>query len=446
MPDMTETVFLLDRAWVDGACVDDVAVRVRDGTIGSVETDAPRVDDAVRLRGFTIPGLVNAHSHAFQRLLRGRTEATDGNFWSWRDQMYQLAERLDPDTFEEVATAVFGEMLMAGVTTVGEFHYVHHPGEGGSYADPNAMGEALLAAAAATGIRITLLDTCYLRSGFDTAPVGVQKRFSDGHAETWVERVSGLKGGPAAKVGAAVHSVRAVDPASARTVGEWAEHNDAPLHFHLSEQIAENEACVASTGRTPTEVMAEAGVLGRNSTAVHATHLTATDLDLIVSSGTGACICPTTERALADGIGPVAQLRDAAVPLSVGSDSQTTIDLFEEARLLDLHERFVAHRRGTWSAPHLLAAATNGGARSLGWDNTGIAAGAMADFTVIDMESVRTAGIADPVAAAVYAATASDVTDVVVGGEVVVRDRHHGAIEDVPRALENAAGRVLRDG
>jgi len=202
-------------------------------------------EGAVVLAGYTLPGLANAHSHAFQRAFRGKTEVGRGTFWTWREQMYRAASRLDPDSYFALARATFGEMALAGVTSVGEFHYVHH-GEGGTrYADPNAMGVAVIAAAREAGIRITLIDACYLHGGIGEELNEVQRRFSDGTAEQWTRRVEAIQPGPGVRLGAAIHSVRAVAPEEAALVADWARGRALPLHAHVSEQPAENEACRA---------------------------------------------------------------------------------------------------------------------------------------------------------------------------------------------------------
>lgn len=228
--------------------------------------------------------------------------------------MYSVADRLNPDTYRDLARAVYAEMALAGITTVGEFHYVHHAPGGTPYADPNAMGEALIEAAAEAGIRITLLDTCYLSAGFGEPPNTHQRRFSDGTADAWARRSSLLKERDHARIGAAIHSVRAVPADQLATVARWAGDRQAPLHVHLSEQTAENDACHRVHGRTPTRLLADHGVLGERTTGVHSTHLTDEDVALLGGSRTGTCMCPTTERDLADGIGPAAALQRAGSP------------------------------------------------------------------------------------------------------------------------------------
>ncbi|MET9759710.1 formimidoylglutamate deiminase [Streptomyces sp. NPDC006372] len=447
---MTSKTYWLEHAWLDPHVEPGVALTVstsgsatgRDGRIAAVTrgTDTPPPGAEI-LRGLTLPGLANAHSHAFHRALRGTAQVGSGTFWTWREVMYSVADRLTPETYHALARAVYAEMALAGVTSVGEFHYVHHAPGGTPYADPNAMGEALIAAAAEAGIRITLLDTAYLSSGFGRPPTTHQLRFSDGNAEAWAERSSLLKERDHARIGAAIHSVRAVPADQLATVARWAEERRAPLHVHLSEQTAENDACLEVHGCTPTQLLALHGVLGPRTTGVHNTHLTAEDISLIGGSGTGTCMCPTTERDLADGIGPAAALQNEGSPLSLGSDSHAVIDLLEEARAMELNERLRTRARGHWTAAALLRAASADGHAALGWAEAGsLEPGALADFTTIALDSVRTAGPLPRLGAetAVFAASAADVSHTVVGGRHVVRDGVHCLVPDVPRALADA--------
>ncbi|MEU2059900.1 formimidoylglutamate deiminase [Streptomyces sp. NPDC013455] len=439
---MTKGTYWLEHAWLGTHVEPGVALEVADGRISAVRTGVPAPPPGAEvLRGLTLPGLANAHSHAFHRALRGSVQVGSGTFWTWREVMYSVADRLTPETYHALARAVYAEMALAGITCVGEFHYVHHAPGGAPYADPNAMGEALIAAAADAGVRITLLDTCYLSAGFGELPNTHQLRFSDGSAEAWAERCAVLKERDHARIGAAIHSVRAVPAGQLATVARWARERSAPLHVHLSEQTAENEACLAAHGRTPTRLLADHGVLGPRTTGVHNTHLTDEDIDLLGGSGTGTCMCPTTERDLADGIGPAVALQRAGSPLSLGSDSHAVIDLLEEARAMELNERLRTRTRGHWTAAALLRAATADGHAALGWDEAGtIEAGALADLTTIALDSVRTAGPLPRLGAetAVFAASAADVRHTVVGGRHVVRDGAHTLVPDVPHALARA--------
>jgi formiminoglutamate deiminase len=425
-----------------------------------------------RLRGLTMPALANAHSHAFHRALRGITQAGRGTFWTWRERMYQVAARLDPDSYLALARAVYAEMTLAGVSCVGEFHYVHHAPGGSAYGDPNAMSKALIEAATQAGLRITLLDACYLSGGLDQAGASVplqgpQLRFGDGTAEAWAARVSELGAdahgvlGPAARAGAAIHSVRAVPPDQMPAVVAWSHSSGAPLHAHLSEQVAENDACLASYRSTPTAVFYDAGVLGPRTSVVHATHLTGSDVRLLGGSEVFACLCPTTEADLADGIGPFGALAAAGCRLTVGSDSQAVIDLFEEARRIEMYARLASQERGHFTAESLGTAVTWDGHASLGWPDAGeIAPGSLADLVTVSLDSPRLAGACSAreagrsaggadatdlavLAAVMFAATPSDVRNVVISGRDVVVDGRHALIEDVPAELATAIRDVL---
>ncbi|MEU9200115.1 formimidoylglutamate deiminase [Streptomyces sp. NPDC048332] len=440
--------YWLSHAWLGTHVEPDVVLEVSGGRIAGVRTgvEAPP-PGAIVLRGLTLPGLANAHSHAFHRALRSTVQVGSGTFWTWRETMYQVASRLTPDTYYDLARAVYAEMALAGITAVGEFHYLHHAPGGVPYDNPNAMGEALIAAAREAGIRITLLDTAYLAAGFGRRPNRYEQpdrhqlRFSDTTADAWAERAGLLKGDENTLIGAAVHSVRAVPADQLATVAQWAEQRGAPLHVHLSEQTAENDACLAAHGRTPTRLLADHGVLGPRTTGVHNTHLTGEDIELIGSTATGTCMCPTTERDLADGIGPAVALQRAGSPLSLGSDSHAVIDLFEEARAMELNERLRTRTRGHWTAAALLRAASADGHAALGRPDAGVLEpGAPADLVTVALDSVRTAGPVPRLAAetAVFAASAADVRHTVVAGRHLVRDGHHASVDDVPGALARA--------
>jgi formiminoglutamate deiminase len=437
---MATTSYHCELAWLGGDRPErDVLVQVDGDRIGAVEAGVPEPPpEAARLAGLTVPGFANAHSHAFHRALRGRTQRGAGSFWTWRDQMYELAGSLDPERYHRLARATFAEMALAGVASVGEFHYLHHAPSGEPYADPNAMGEALVAAAGDAGLRITLLDACYLQGGIDLEVDDIQRRFSDGDALTWATRVSQLVDAPAVRVGAAIHSVRAVDPPSMAIVAAWAAERSAPLHAHVSEQPAENEQSLATYGCTPTELLARHGVLSDRFTAVHGTHTGDADHALLGKAAANCCLCPTTERDLADGIGPARALRDAGVGLALGSDSHAIVDLLEEARAVELDERLASGIRGSHDATALLQMASEVGHASLGWPEAGrIEPGALADLTTIGLESVRLAGTRpeDALDAVVFAGTAADVGHVVISGRVVVEDGRHVSV-DVPAELE----------
>jgi formiminoglutamate deiminase len=489
-----ERAWLAELAWLPGVGVlPDVLIEAagdrftritpRSGGAGSAgHADLP--PGIIRLAGLTMPALANAHSHAFHRALRGITQAGRGTFWTWRDRMYEVAARLEPDSYLALARAVYAEMALAGIGCVGEFHYLHHGPDGTPYADQNAMGRALIQAAAEAGLRITLLDTCYLSGGLNPAGwsvplAGPQVRFGDGTAQAWAKRVGALGAGehgmlgPGARIGAAIHSVRAVPPEQMGTVAAWTHATGAPLHVHLSEQTAENDACLAAYRCTPTAVLYNAGVLGPRTSVVHATHLTSSDIKLLGGSEVFACVCPTTEADLADGIGPFGALAAAGCRLSVGSDSQAVIDLFEEARSIEMYQRLATRQRGHFTAEALGTALTWDGHASLGWPDAGeIAPGSLADLVTIGLDSPRlagtrragqageadggAAGVADGGAAGVagapdlaaleaviFAASPADVRNVVIGGRDVVVEGRHVLVEDVPAALAAAVRAVL---
>jgi formiminoglutamate deiminase len=441
------SAFWCEHAWLGGSRAEaGVVIEVARERIETVMTGvAGPPPNATRLTGLVVPGFANAHSHAFHRGLRGRTHRARGSFWTWREQMYALAGALDPDSMRSLARATFSEMSLAGVTLVGEFHYVHHAPGGAEYADPNAMGVAVVQAAAEAGVRLTLLDTCYLHGGVGVPPDTAQRRFCDRDAHAWASRVEQLSDGADARVGAAIHSMRAVDPSAAAVVAEWAAQRAVPLHAHVSEQPAENEACLETYGATPVALLDQAGALSGRFTAVHATHVSDQDVALLGGAGAACCLCPTTERDLADGIGPARRLRDAGVRLVLGSDSNAVIEPLEEARAVELDERLASGIRGGHEADELLFAATAAGYASLGWPDGGmLRPGALADFVAIRRDGVRLAGTMDTdlVDALVFAGAAADVRDVVVGGRFVVRDGVHETL-DVPRELAAAIGGLV---
>ncbi len=420
------TTYWAEHAWLPTGPATSVRLTVDGDRFADVQVKAHAEPGDVLLPGVVLPGLANTHSHAFHRALRGRTHAGSGTFWTWREQMYAVTERLTPETYLALARATYAEMVLAGTTVVGEFHYVHRAPGGTAYADPNAMGAALAEAAADAGLRLTLLDTCYLSGGLSGdghLPLDeVQQRFSDGSVESWHARMSAREAPEHVRLGAAVHSVRAVPRDDLKVVGALVD--DMPLHLHLSEQPGENMACVAHYGCSPTQLLEASGLLRPDLTAVHATHLSDGDVALLGSSGSQAAFCPTTERDLADGIGPARALSDAGVSLSLGSDQHAVIDPFEELRALEMHERLSAMERGRFSPSQLIRAASANGYRSLGWFGGGVLApGALADLVVVRDDTVRTVG--SRASQIIYSATAADVDTVMVGGKLVVERGEH---------------------
>ncbi|KJQ55261.1 formimidoylglutamate deiminase [Microbacterium sp. SA39] len=421
--------------WASTAIINGRAIaRVRftsddGGRIASVEHDVDaRADD--RVLGTVVPGMANAHSHAFHRLLRGRTHADGGDFWQWREAMYAAAASLDPVLYRRVARAVFGEMLVSGWTAVGEFHYVHHQADGIPYPTRHAMELAVSDAAVDVGIRLTLLDTAYLASGIGPAGgpatplLPEQVAFGDGNAEGWLARWHALRDTLAAThgstglvtLGAALHSVRAVPIDAMRTILASLPA-DVPLHLHLSEQPQENVDTLAATGNTPTALIAALGALEERLSLVHATHLTDADIEAIGRARATIVMCPTTEADLGDGIGPARRLADAGARIAVGSDQNAVIDPFLELRGLEAGERLASGRRGRFTPTELLTAGTAAGYESLGLGRHTLAVGDPLDLVEVNTTSLRTTG-SDPAQLALTA-TSSDVERVVVGGRVV---------------------------
>jgi formiminoglutamate deiminase len=399
-----------EQAWLDRRA-ENVLIEVENGRIKAIVEGAPPPANAVVLKGWTIPGLANVHSHAFQRLLRGEIESGSGDFWEWRERMYGYAE-WDPADYFNHARLVFREMLAAGITAVGEFHYLHSHG--------NELGEALIDAASQEGIRITLIDACYLRGGVDGRPLDDrQQAFSDGDADRWARRVDELKDDEGVRIAAAIHSVRAVDPESMRIVATYARNRRIPLHIHLAEQEAEVEECKAVEGCTPTELLEREGILGPDLTAVHAIHVDENDISLLGRYPVSICACPTTERDLGDRVGPLKKLAKAGCPIMIGSDSNAVIDILEEARALELDQRRATGRRVLHQPEDLLRAATVDGMRALGWEAGELKPGRLADF--VTLEEPRDGMWRElNVSYLVYGLSGRDVTNVVIGGNTVL--------------------------
>ncbi|WP_232711363.1 formimidoylglutamate deiminase [Microbacterium sp. BR1] len=382
------------------------------GAVTAVEIGVePRGSDLVL--GTALPGSANAHSHAFHRVLRGRTHADGGDFWQWRDKMYAAAAALTPERYQALARAVFAEMLVTGYTAVGEFHYVHHRPDGEPY--PFAMEDALISAAESVGIRLTLLDAAYLAGGV-ARPLGPQqRRFGDGDARGYLDRWNALARRHRG-VGAALHSVRAVPPeAIVEIAGELPP--DVPLHIHLSEQPQENADSLAAYGASPTQILFDAGVLDERMSVVHATHLTDEDIALLGAAEVTVVMCPTTEADLGDGIGPAHRLAADGARIALGSDQNAVVDPFLEMRGLEMQERLRSGLRGRFSPADVLSASTVNGYRSLGHRIGPLNVGGPCDLVEVRTSSVRTVGARPD--QLVFVATGTDVARVVVGGRVV---------------------------
>ncbi len=433
--------FLPDLLVAGGRVWAGAALSVVDGRVAGVGEPAAGCAP-VRLAGKAlIPGLVSAHSHAFQRVIRGRTQVRPpgrSDFWAWREAMYHAAARLDPDDLHVAARMAFHEMARAGITAVGEFAYLHRDPAGRSYEEPDLLHRQVIRAAREVGLRVVLLRSAYARGGAWKEPDPTQRRFLDGSPEEVVESAVRLAqhaaGDPGVAVGLAPHSVRACPAEWIGLLAGEARRRGWPLHVHASEQPAEVEQCRAEHGASPVELLDRVGALQGGTTLVHAVHVDAGDVALAGRARAIVCACPTTERDLGDGIVPAGDLLRAGARLALGTDSNVVIDPLEEARVLEGHLRLRHLERGVLApdgdgrtdalALRLLDVATAGGARSLGLPGGDLAPGSPADFVVLDLDDPSVAGAsADDLAAqVVFSAARTAVRDVYVAGEAIVTD------------------------
>lgn len=380
---------LLGEDWAD-----DVRIVVADGRIASVTVGTAAEPDDERV-GLLIPGLPNLHSHAFQRAMAGLGEvrgAGDDSFWSWREAMYRVAGRVDPDAMQAIAALAYAEMLEGGFTRVGEFHYLHHDPAGTPYADPAAMASALVAAAQDSGIALTLLPVFYAHAGFGGhEPQAGQRRFVtslDGYARLHAASAAALRDLPDAVLGVAPHSLRAVTPDQLAALTTLA--GGAPIHIHIAEQRREVEDCLAWSGQRPVEWLLDNAPVGPNWCLVHATHMTGAEPSALARSGAVAGLCPVTEANLGDGLFPASDVINADGRWGIGSDSNVLIDAFEELRWLEYGQRLSTQQRNVFAVrpggstgAALFGAAGSGGAQALG-AAFGIAAGRSADLVSLD--------------------------------------------------------------
>jgi len=457
----TTTVYQPDLLYIRGKLHEGRALHV--GADGRVlgEGPVPAEAQVIRLPGRALlPGLVNGHSHAFQRLIRGRTEyvasgSGSDDFWSWREAMYRAAEALTPEDVYTASRQAFLEMLLAGITAVGEFHYLHHQPDGTPYAEPNTLAREVIRAARDLGLRIVLLRVGYARAGFNVPENPRQRRFIDRDLDSFLISVESLvretQGIPGVSVGMAPHSVRAV-PREWLTVLAGVR-GDLPVHMHVAEQPKEIEACLAEHHLRPVELLEELGVLESRFTAVHAVHVTEAEAQMLGEVGAGVCACPSTERNLGDGIVPADTLVSAGARLCLGSDSQATVDLLDEARQLEGHLRLARLRRAVLDpgggavdglAARLFEMATVNGARSLGLPAATLEPGAPADFFTVDLNhpSLLGASPASLLPSIVLGADKSAVREVAVDGRLVVREGQHPRAEESGRAFHALARRL----
>ena len=431
------TKWLPDLIYVDGRFVSDRAI-VCDSEGNIVEiVGSDQAPDAIRLKNRALlPGLVNAHSHAFQRVIRGRTEersqnATD-SFWTWREQMYSAANRLEAEEIYAVSRMAFLEMALTGITAVGEFHYIHHQFDGAPYSDPNLLAREVIRAARDIGIRIALLRVAYARAGFEKEPNPQQIRFIENTPDTYLKHFEQLLEAPELKdgmawAGIAPHSVRAVPLDYLKTIIAFANERELPVHMHVAEQPAEVSACIEEYGRSPVALLDTEGLLSPRFTAVHAIHVTPKAIGALARTGAMVCACPTTERNLGDGIVPVDAYFDRGVSVSLGTDSQIQIDLLEDARELEYHLRLQKMARNVLAPQALFDCATINGAKSIGFSGGKLIPGSKADFFTVDLDDPSIAGSSheDLLASIVFSLSRSAVRDVVVAGKRIVEDGKH---------------------
>lgn len=459
-----------DGEFVSGAglLVSDAGLILQDAE-GGLSADAVRV---VEMPGKALlPGFVNAHSHSFQRLIRGRAESRAGSgrdFWSWRGTMYRAAKGLQPQDLFDAARMAFLEMALAGITTVGEFHYLHNDADGRPYEDPNLLAKQVIAAARSVGLRIVLLRVAYLRSGYDhptneDLSVGTpverdpgQVRFFE-TGETFLKNMDALmrdcSGEAEVGFGVAPHSVRAVPLPELKKIAEWNRDAKLPLHMHVSEQAAENEACVREHGMTPVSLFERERILSPEFTAVHAIHVTEAELKALGEAGASVCACPTTERNLGDGVFGADRAMAAGVRVALGTDSQAQIDPMEDARELEYHLRLIQQKRGILDgindvpiARRLLECATVNGGRAMGLSGGELKAGMAADFFTVGLKDAAIAGHSaeDLLPLLVFALRPAAMRDVVVRGRMIVRDGRHEVGEEIVSRYEELHRRVWR--
>ena len=400
-----------------------------------------------------LPGFVNTHSHSFQRLIRGKSESramSGRDFWSWRGTMYHAAAHLEPEEVYDVARMAFLEMLLSGTTTVGEFHYLHNAPGGRPYDDPNLLSKQVIAAAQSVGIRIVLLRSAYLRSGYELPPDPGQIRFFESAAQ-FIENMEALAASTDVRVGVAPHSLRAVPLRELKEIAAWTRERKLPLHMHVAEQVAENQACLREYGLTPVALLGREGLLGPDFTAVHAIHITAEEIGLLAGSSATVCSCPTTERNLGDGVIVADQVMRGGIRIALGSDSQAQIDPLEDARELEYHLRLDRQQRAILDqigeqtlASRLFDCATVNGARSLGVNAGELSRGSLADFFTLNLDDLSIAGHSggDLLPLVVFSLNRSAVRDVVVNGRWVVRDGRHPLQEEIVSRYKELHGKL----
>ena len=436
------------RAWLADGWHDHVLLTIgADGHWLDVSANVAPPANATILAGAALPGMVNAHSHAFQRAFAGLAEHSEGvndNFWSWRDRMYRVALRITPQQLQAIAAQLYVELLRGGYTQVCEFHYLQHAPDGTPYADPLRLSWALADAAESAGLGLTMLPVLYERAGFNQPALRPdQRRFASTAPAVWAARETLHRSGrPLLNAGVAIHSLRAATPSSIAVLRDLAHGMDGPMHIHVSEQMQEVEECIATLGARPVEWLAHQKLIDHRWQLVHATHTVSSEIDAVAHIGAGVVICPSTEANLGDGLCDLSGWLASSTPMSIGSDSHVTRDWREELRLLEYGHRLIKQQRNISAsantgmpstAERLWLRAQSGGAAAAGFKQWGLITGARADLLVMNKLDANMIGVpnAYQLDALIFSSPASPWRDVMVAGRWMVQAHQYAGAEEI---------------
>jgi formimidoylglutamate deiminase len=449
-------------AWLSGNWQQNVLLEA--GSDGLWSRIVPGVTDppprAERLAGAALPGLVNGHSHAFQRAFAGLTERRENevdDFWTWREQLYRVAQRIEPSVLQAIAAHLYIELLRVGYTHICEFHYLQHRRDGSLYPDPLEMSWALARASAEAGVQLTVLPVLYERAGFDRSELAPeQRRFHASAEQVWaMQGAIASRHLPGVKAGIAIHSLRAAAPESIARLRELADRFTGPIHIHVAEQQQEVDQCVATHGARPIEWLSRHGLDARWQ-LVHATHASPAEIELVGGSGAGLVLCPTTEANLGDGLPDLPAWLSTNVPISIGSDSHVTRSWREELRVLEYGQRLVKQKRNIAAAPALGLPSTaarlferllQGGAAAAGLPRWGFQVGAPADLLVVDPSEGSLLGVPNSMLldALIFSSPGRPWRDVMVAGRWQIKDHDHPLARQMAGRFEDAMAQLWRD-
>ena len=460
-----------DLIWDGQRFVDNAVLEIKDGCVARIQVANGQQENKKADKNYSrcaiIPGFANAHSHAFQRAFRGQTEWSTKNikddFWSWRNIMYQYANQLSPDDLYVVTAWTFLEMVKAGITAVGEFHYVHHQKDGAAYTPKSLMSLKIIDAARDVGLKLTLLPVAYHRGGFNRSINTDQRRFSHQTPENYLALVQSIcesaRNISTVQVGLAPHSIRACDTTWLRACGMFSKKHQLVTHIHVCEQPREIDECQKEHGMAPIELLKATGLLNEKTTLVHATHLTGNESELIRESGSIVCACPTTEANLGDGFFPAHEFLTKDIPICLGTDSHAQIDLFQEARLLEIQQRLQLQQRNVLTrytnrepeneqhlSDTLFPMMTSRGYKSLGWSGGQLKPGSTADFIVIDLEHPSIFGVPPEslLDGLILGASPSAVSSVYVAGRCVIENGSHPMEKEMREAYRSLLKRLVQ--